>query len=116
MWLHPFRRGVMKLIESHLGPEIARRFRLIFESQLYTGDLKEIWGQKKHDQHVLEVHYENADGTLVYITDVASWWSKAYTEYHLLRYITDKVKAGKIGSDWVAVSEELKSGKFETKE
>jgi hypothetical protein len=64
------------------------------------------------------------EGLSEYICDVYPWESKLRTEHHLLRYITDKVKAGKIGKDWVeqtpggriGVSNIVLGGKYETTE
>lgn len=120
--LHPFRRGVMRILEENFSPKIASKFLLEFEVNLYNDDTnKNIQNQKRDQNYVLEVRYKTGEGTSEYICDVYSWESRAKTEYRLLKYITDKVKDGKIGQDWVldpgkGVSEDISSGKHETKE
>ena len=118
---HPFKMGVMSLIEKHFAPAIARRFLLEFEIDLMAVDASAaLQRQKKDNNLVLEVRYRQPDGTTEYICDVSSWWSRRQTEAHLLRYITDKVKAMRIGLDWgldgdkIGVSREITSGKYET--
>lgn len=116
---HPLREGVMNIIEKHFSPEIAKRFVMELEYNLHSRDYKDIWNQGNNQSHVLDVRYKNPDGTVEFVTDISSQWNKKIAEAHLLRMITDKVKDGKIGHDWVEkdgrLSTEITSGEFETR-
>lgn len=119
--LHPFKEGVYGILESHFAPPITKNFILEFEANMYNMDNnKNIQNQRREEKYVLEVRYKTGDDTSEYICDVYSWESKAMTEYRLLKFITDKVRDGKIGSDWSldgkGVSTDVKSGKYETKD
>lgn len=123
IWLHPFKEGVYSILRQHFDDSIIKNFVLNFETEIFNPrESIHVWKQKKDNNLVMEVRYRVGEGLTEYICDVVSWESKKRTEAHLLTYITDKVKAGKIGNDWVqvgsklGVSEVIKSGDLETKE
>lgn len=118
---HPFKRGIKSILDQHFAPSIADRFDLILEVERYNLDpsrTKGLINQKNDDRFVCEVYYKNPSGLLEYITDVCSWWDRDQVEYVLLKFITDKAKTGAIGKDWdekdIRISQDIKSGKFET--
>lgn len=116
-----FKEAIQSLIEKHFAPSIAKKFQYEYEVNLYNLDRnKNLQQQMKDRNFILEVRYQTSDVTSQYICDVCSWWSKAYTEAHLLQYITDKVVKGKMGKDWVEkdgkISEDILSGKHQTLE
>ncbi len=112
---HPFKEGVRNLLRKHFTDSIAERFVLILEAEIFQG--KNIKKQLTDDKIIMEVHFSNGI-TTEYICDVYGWQEKAATEARLLRYITDAIRAGKIGKDWIEVkgkiSDDIRSGKFET--
>jgi hypothetical protein len=114
---HPFKQGVRRILKQHFPDEIANRFKLVFETESYTDDVLSIWKQKKTDTLIMQVFYDENDLS-TYICDIFSWMSPKQSEYKLLRYITDKFKAGEIGKNWVfqknSISKDFKSGKYET--
>lgn len=117
---HPFKDGVRRILRDHFGPQIANKFSLNFEAESFSKDSSiHIYRQVRDNNLVLEVRYQLPDGTSEFICDLYSWWDRPHTEYALLRFITDKVKSGKIGKDWVVtdnrtVSDDVTSGKYET--
>lgn len=119
-YAHPFKQGVMSLIEKHFAPEIAKNFKLSFEAETFNVKASEhIFRQVRDDKMVMEVYY-NTGHALEYVCDLFSWESKKRTEAQLLRMITDKVKDGKFGDNWTEgangrISEIVTSGKLETK-
>jgi hypothetical protein len=115
-YTHPLRDGVTLILEKHFAPNIVKKFKLIFEAQAFTG--KNIMNQIKDDKLALEVYYDNGD-TTEYVCDVWSYMNKKQAEYHLLNRITDCVKAGKFGTNWLEgkdgiISEEVLSEQFLT--
>lgn len=119
--LHPFKMGIRSILERHFSPDIVKRFWLEFEIHIYNADMnKAIQRQKRDNNLVLEVKYMNPDSTAEYICDVYSWESKARTEAHLLQFITDKFKAGKIGKDWelngdkLVINPDIEKGTYAT--
>lgn len=118
-YAHPFKQGVMNIIEKHFASEIAGRFKLSFEAETFNPKASvHVWRQVKDNNLVMEVYY-NTGSTLEYVCDLYSWESKPRTEAHLLRMITDRVKDGKFGSNWLEdstgrISEIVTSGKLET--
>jgi hypothetical protein len=113
---HPLRQGVTQILEQHFAPELVKRFKLEFEANMFQGE--HMWKQKKDQVLCLEVRYEAPEGTN-FICDVWSYWTKQQTEAHLLRMITDKVRAGEMGKDWEIdnqgrFSMAIASGKYET--
>lgn len=123
IWLHPFKEGVYSILRQHFDDSIIKNFVLNFETEIFNPrESIHVWKQKKDNNLVMEVRYRVGKGLTEYICDVVSWESRKRTEAHLLTYITDKVKAGKIGNDWIqvgsklGVSEIIKSGDLETKE
>lgn len=118
-YAHPFKQGVMNLLEQHFAPEIASRFKLSFEAETFNPKASiHVWNQVRDDKMVMEVYY-NTGTTLEYVCDLYSWESKARTESQLLRMITDRVKDGKFGLNWLEdatgrISEIVTSGKLET--
>lgn len=123
IWLHPFKEGILSILRKHFDDSIVKRFILNFETEIYNPrESIHVWRQKKDNNLILEVRYRTGEVISEYICDVYSWESRKATEHHLLQYITDKVKAGKFGQDWIemgsklGVSDVIKSGKFETKE
>lgn len=116
---HPFKQGIMGILEQHFATEIVARFNLAFEAETFKKtESPHIWRQVKDDKLVLEVYY-NTGATIEYVCDVYSWESRKKTEAHLLRYITDCIKAGKFGQNWEQnstgrISEVVASGKLET--
>lgn len=122
IWLHPFKVGIYGILNHHFDESIVKNFILNFETEIYNPkESIHVWKQKKDNNLVMEVRYKTGPETSEYICDVYSWEARKRTEAHLLTYITDKVKAGKFGSDWVekgsklGVSEIIKSGKLQTK-
>lgn len=118
IYQHPFKVGIMGIINDHLEPRIAINFVLTFENEIYSKDLLSIYKQNKSDRLVLEVAFRKPSGFFEHICDVYSWENRKQTEYRLLRGITDKIKAGKIGQDWtekdLKISNQIKTGKYET--
>lgn len=117
-YTHPLRDGVKLILEKHFAPEIVKKFKLIFEAQAFQGE--NIFNQINNNNLALEVYYEEKDST-EFVCDIWSSMDKRQAEAHLLRHITDAAKAGKIGKNWTAddkgrISEDVTSGKFETKE
>lgn len=117
-YTHPLRDGIRLILEKHFAPEIVNRFKLVFEAEKFQGEA--IHNQLKNERLVLEVYYEDTDGTN-FICDVWSTMTPPQAEAHLLRCITDAARVGKIGKTWTAddagrISEDVTSGKFETKE
>lgn len=115
---HPFKQGVMGILETHFAPDIASRFRLSFEHETFNKDASpHIHRQIKDNMFVMEVYYDTGR-SLEYVCDLYSWESKARTQAQLLRMITDKVKDGKFGQDWEEkdgrISKIVASGKLET--
>jgi len=116
IFTHPLREGVKLILEKHFAPEIVDRFKLIFEAQSFQG--QNIINQIRDNKVAMEVYYDTGKST-EYITDVWSDQSHKEVEAHLLRFITDAVKAGKLGSDWVErrdgrLSLDISSGKHQT--
>lgn len=115
---HPFKEAVKTLLGQFFAPSIVKNFDLIFEAEKISKlDSKHIRNQITDDKLILEVYYVER-GFNVYICDLFTWMDRKQTEYKLLRYITDKFKAGQIGKDWIekdgGISIEVTSGKFET--
>lgn len=109
------------LLEKHFAPEITKNFLLEFEANVFNRkEAENIWKQVKDENLILEVRYKDGD-LLEYICDVYSWETRERTEAHLLRYITDCYKSGKIGKDWIEkdgklrVSPVIQSGELQTK-
>lgn len=122
IWIHPFKQGVYDLLRRHFSDKVVKNFSLIFEKEMFNPkEDKNLWKQLKNNNLVMEVYYKTGYEISEYICDLYGWESKARTEYRLLKYITDKVKAGKIGKDWIqegdklGISKDVLSGKFETK-
>ena len=115
---HPFKEGVRQLLRQHFDESIVKRFSFALEVERF--DTPNTRNQLKDQRYILEVYYNQPSGLIEFICDLQSWISKEQTEYELLRHITDKVKAGTIGKDWVdkkdKISADIKSGKHETKE
>lgn len=106
-----FKKGIQGLLDKHFHPSIAKQFVLEYEAKIFNADNnKSIRAQLRDKNFVLEVRYKNNDITTEFICDVYSWESRERTEAHLLRYITDKYKAGKIGKDWVTDGKMLSRG------
>lgn len=119
IFTHPLRDGVTLILEKHFAPEIVKKFRMIFEAQVFTGE--NIAKQLRDDKVALEVYYEVDKKSTEFICDVWSWMNPKQAEVYLLKMITDAAKAGKIGEHWIEgkdglISEDVKSGKYETKE
>jgi len=117
---HPFKDGVRQILNQHFHESIAKRFVLIFEATIFNKESINIWNQLKHDQPILEVRYNQDDVRTEYICDLYPWEKRDRTEAHLLRFITDAVKSGKIGKDWDLgedgkMSRVIKSGELITK-
>lgn len=118
--LHPFKEGIYGILKQHFTDSIVEKFRLDFEKDVFNKDNESIRRQVKDQNLVLEVRFRNEDGTHTYICDLFSWWTKPQTEHQLLKYITDKLRTGKLKTNWKEVngkiSDEITSGKFETKD
>lgn len=115
---HPFKEGVRMILKKNFGDEIANSFILTFEAEhISVLDSPHIFNQVKAGNLIMEVRYKNSDGTHEYICDLHSWFSPSQTEAKLLRFITDKFKAGKI-RDWGEangrISKLAATGKYET--
>lgn len=120
--LHPFREGIMRIISKHCSPQLSKRFILSFESEVYNKDYDEsLWKAVKDGNMILECRYTKSNGLTEYICDFLITDSPAKCEAKFLRYVTDKVKAGAMGEDWIFfqekfdVSHDISSGKHETK-
>ncbi len=118
---HPFREGIIGLLKKHFSDSIVDNFILTFEAETFNTYSVNIRKQLKDGNLILEVRYRNPDGTTEYICDVYSWETQKRTEHHLLKFITDKVKAGKIGKTWnydklgkKIISDDILLGKYET--
>lgn len=109
-----FKRGVIKILEKHLAPEIVSRFRLDLEANIYNTNSPHIWQQRKDEKFILEVRYQTGQDTWEYICDVNTEQKPDYVEYWLLKNITDKYKEGKIYFDSLRVNKIIEEGKFET--
>lgn len=102
IYQHPFKEGILSILENHFPSVITKRFVLVFEEQLYNkAEVKSIWGQSKTGVLTLEVYYKEKDETSEFICEIFSWESKKDAEIKLLQAIRDKLKAGVIGKDWV---------------
>lgn len=119
IYLHPFKEAIRAMLRYHFHEDIAKRFWLEFEVNIYNDFSEPIWKQKRDQNLVLEVYYM-ANEAKEFICDLYSWESKAQVEHKLLQYITDKYKSGKIGQDWIMEGGEIRinpdilSGKHET--
>lgn len=119
---HPFKQGLIAIIYDHFASHIAKRFEIYLEVELYNPDHKlgqNLRNQIKAEQYIAEIHYRHPSGIITYICDIDSWWSKKQCEYALLKFITDKARAGEIGQDWTEadlknISKDITSGKYET--
>jgi len=115
---HPLKTGIKGILSQHFDDGLVGRFELLFEVEKYNDESPNIWKQKKDQNLILEVYYRHPAGLMEYICDIFTWMSKKECEVKLLRYITDKVKAGVIGKDWGVkgnkFSDDIKSGKYET--
>lgn len=106
------------MLRQYFDDAVIANFDLIFEAEKIAKlESKHIYNQLQDDKLIMEVYYiEN--GLSVYICDIFSWMDRKQTEYKLLRYITDKFKAGTIGKNWSegkgGISLEVTSGKHET--
>lgn len=115
IYQHPFKDGIIQLLHHHFGDDIVKQFILRFETEAWSPKWNpNTWKQKKDNNLILEVHYRNPDETAEYICDVKSWWDRKFTEWHLLRHISDKVRVGKIGNDWQAVNGNITAGVYVT--
>jgi hypothetical protein len=121
LMLHPFRKGVMLILDRHFAPNLAKRFSLNMEAFVYDKYAdKSIYAQLKSDNHIMEVYYHNPDGTREFICDLQQNMRPQQCEVFLLRHITDKVKVGAIGRDWaeqggrLAISKDILESKYET--
>lgn len=117
---HPFKIGIRSILLKHFPPSIVSEFSLIFEAEKYAAGnpmTQNIAKQRMDGMYVCEVYY-NERGIEKFVCDLNSWWSKRQVEYALLNFITDKLKTGVIGKDWVEtkgkVSKDITSSKFET--
>ena len=115
---HPFKTAVRVMLRQYFDDNVIANFDLIFEAEKIAKlESKHIFKQLEDDKLIMEVYY-NENGINVYICDIFSWMDRKQTEYKLLRYITDKFKAGAIGKNWSegkgGISLEVTSGKHET--
>jgi hypothetical protein len=122
IFVHPFKEGILGILNQYFSPSIVKNFKLDFEVDLYNNLNPNIQRQKKDNNYKLEVSYKTGPDTAEYICDVFSWESKTQTELRLLQFITDKYKAKTIGKDWaekdgrIMVGKEVLSGKHATKD
>lgn len=116
---HPFKEGVRSIIEDNFAPDISKNFLLVFEAETFKKDEKSIFNQLRDDNLILQIFYKVSPVNHVFVCDVYSFETKPQTVYRILRYITDCIKADKFGSNWIEgkdkkISEEIRSGKYET--
>lgn len=121
---HPFKIAVREMLYKHMDPELAGRFVFEYEAEKYNLDNnKSIQNQRRDGNFIMEVWYKNAQGLVSeFVCDLYSWESASQCEARLLRGITDKVKVGKLGQDWMEgkggvlkFNPEITLGKYETK-
>jgi hypothetical protein len=102
IYQHPFKEGIYGLLHKHFSDVIVENFNLIFEKEVFNPkEDKSVWGMSRDNRIVMEVYYRTGKETSEFICDLYGWESKANTEYRLLKYISDKVRVGVIGKDWV---------------